>query len=91
MSDKHTATYYCKCMIGGSLACGLTHCGINPLDIVKSRRQATPGLYSSTSDGFRKIFAQEGFRGFSLGWFPNLVGYGMQGVVRFGLYEYFKD
>ena len=27
-SDKHDATYYGKCMIGGILACGLTHTAI---------------------------------------------------------------
>jgi len=37
--DKHDATYYFKCMIGGSLACGLTHAAICPLDIIKCRMQ----------------------------------------------------
>lgn len=37
--DIHDATYYFKCMIGGTLACGLTHTAIVPLDVVKCRRQ----------------------------------------------------
>ncbi len=39
MSDKHDFSYYIKCMIGGALACGLTHTAICPLDIVKCRMQ----------------------------------------------------
>jgi len=39
MSDVHDATYYGKCMVAGVLACGVTHAGICPLDIVKCRRQ----------------------------------------------------
>lgn len=36
--DVHDASYYGKCMIGGLLACGLTHAAITPLDVVKCRR-----------------------------------------------------
>ena len=38
-SDKHDASYYAKCMVGGIFACGLTHAAICPLDIVKCRKQ----------------------------------------------------
>ena len=37
--DKHDITYYLKCMAGGVLACGVTHTGIVPLDLVKCRKQ----------------------------------------------------
>jgi hypothetical protein len=37
--DKHDASYYGKCMIGGIMACGLTHAAICPLDIIKCRMQ----------------------------------------------------
>lgn len=36
--DVHDASYYFKCMMGGVLACGLTHTAIVPLDVVKCRR-----------------------------------------------------
>lgn len=91
MSDVHDMSYYAKCMVGGIFACGLTHAAVCPLDIVKCRRQANPGLYSSIPDGFSKIYASEGLRGFSLGWFPTLMGYGLQGFGKFGFYEMFKD
>jgi len=91
MSDVHDASYYAKCMVGGIFACGLTHAAVCPLDIVKCRMQANPGLYKGIPDGFRTIYAQEGLKGFTLGWFPTLVGYSMQGFGKFGFYEMFKD
>jgi hypothetical protein len=39
MGDTHDMSYYGKCMIGGLLACGLTHAAITPLDVVKCKRQ----------------------------------------------------
>jgi len=91
MSDVHDASYYAKCMVGGIFACGITHAAVCPLDIVKCRRQAQPHLYSSLGDGFKKINAAEGLKGFTLGWFPTLVGYSAQGFGKFGFYEMFKD
>merc|ERR1711957_588829 len=82
MGDVHDASYYAKSMAGGIFACGLTHAFICPLDIVKCRKQANPEMYKSIA---------EGFKGFTLGWFPTLVGYGAQGFCKFGFYEIFKD
>jgi len=90
-ADNHDMSYYAKCMAGGIFACGLTHAAICPLDIVKCRKQANPTMYKSIADGFKVINATEGFKGFTLGWFPTLVGYGAQGFCKFGFYEVFKD
>jgi len=78
-------------MMGGILSCGITHTIVCPLDIVKCRMQAMPGLYKGVGDGFRSIWAAEGARGFTLGWAPTLVGYSAQGFGKFGFYEIFKD
>jgi solute carrier family 25 phosphate transporter 3 len=91
MGDVHDMSYYSKCMMGGILSCGITHAIVCPLDIVKCRRQAMPTMYKSIGDGFSKIYAAEGLKGFTLGWFPTLVGYGAQGFGKFGFYEMFKD
>jgi len=90
-SDVHDMDYYKKCMAGGILSCGITHTIVCPLDIVKCRMQAMPGLYKGVGDGFRTIHAAEGLRGFTLGWAPTLVGYSCQGFGKFGFYEIFKD
>ena len=44
MSDVHDTSYYLKCMLGGVLACGVTHAAICPLDIVKCRKQVSSAL-----------------------------------------------
>jgi hypothetical protein len=36
---EHDLSYYFKCMVGGILACGVTHTAICPIDIVKCRKQ----------------------------------------------------
>jgi len=84
-------SYYQKCMVGGILSCGITHTIVCPLDIVKCRMQANPGMYSGVGDGFAKIKASQGLGGFTLGWLPTLVGYSAQGFGKFGFYEIFKD
>jgi len=90
-SDKHDATYYGKCMIGGIFACGLTHLAVTPLDVVKCRKQVNPKIYKSLGDGLSTIRAQNGVSGLFVGWQPTLLGYSLQGFGKFGFYEIFKD
>jgi hypothetical protein len=42
----HDSSYYAKCMLGGVLACGVTHAGITPLDVAKCNMQVS--LYNSS-------------------------------------------
>jgi len=90
-SDVHDMSYYKKCMMGGILSCGITHAIVCPLDIVKCRMQAMPGMYSGVGDGFRQIMKTEGPMGFSCGFIPTWIGYSFQGFGKFGFYEMFKD
>ena len=89
--EKHDLSYYLKCMVGGVLACGLTHAVITPLDLVKCRKQVNPTLYKSLGDGISTIKANQGVKGLFLGWEPTLIGYSLQGFGKFGFYEMFKD
>lgn len=89
--DKHDASYYGKCMVGGILACGLTHTGIVTLDLIKCRNQVFKGMYKSIGEGIRTIKATEGVRGLVTGWAPTFIGYSVQGFGKFGFYEIFKD
>lgn len=68
-AETHDVSYYLKCMVGGVLACGVTHTGIVPLDVVKCRKQVFPDEYKSISQGFQKIKAGEGYRALTLVWF----------------------
>jgi solute carrier family 25 (mitochondrial phosphate transporter), member 3 len=87
----HTTSYYAKCMLGGALSCGLTHTAVVPLDIAKCKMQVFPEKYRGLVPGIKTILAEEGARGLTLGWAPTLIGYSMQGLFKFGLYEFFKD
>ena len=88
------AGFYGRCMVGGMLACGLTHASVTPLDVSKCRSQAwgksgkwPTGLMPSV----KKIWQGEGWAGITKGWVPTLYGYGAQGLFKFGLNEFFKD
>jgi len=87
----HNTTYYLKCMIGGVLSCGLTHTAVVPLDIVKCKMQVFPEKYKGLIPGIKTVLSEEGLAGLRIGWLPTLIGYSMQGLCKFGFYEYFKD
>uniref|UniRef100_A0A0N4Z8S6 Phosphate carrier protein, mitochondrial n=1 Tax=Parastrongyloides trichosuri TaxID=131310 RepID=A0A0N4Z8S6_PARTI len=83
--------YYALCAFGGALSCGLTHTMIVPLDLVKCRIQVDPAKYKGIVSGFKTTVSEEGFRALAKGWAPTLVGYSMQGLGKFGFYEFFKN
>lgn len=87
----HDASYYAKCMLGGILACGVTHAGITPLDVAKCNMQVNPAKYTGLSSGLKTLVAEEGSRGIWKGFGPTFIGYSLQGMFKYGLYEVFKD
>lgn len=64
---------------------------MTPLDVVKCNMQANPKLYSGLLNGFSGIYRAEGVTGIFKGWLPTCIGYHMQGMVKFGFNEIFKD
>lgn len=87
----HDTNYYAKCMLGGALACGVTHAGITPLDVTKCNMQVDPAKFKGLGSGLRTLIAEEGSRGIWKGFGPTFVGYSLQGMFKYGLYEVFKD
>jgi len=90
----HSLEFYVKCMFGGLLACGLTHTAVVTLDVAKCRAQAhsKAGRWpKGLIPGIQKIATEEGAAGMVRGWFPTLLGYGAQGLFKFGFNEFFKD
>jgi len=73
------------------LACGLTHAAITPLDVTKCNMQVNPTKFKGLVSGLKTIVAEEGATAVWKGWFPTLVGYSLQGALKYGLYEIFKD
>ncbi|KAJ0751012.1 putative mitochondrial phosphate carrier protein Pic2/Mir1 [Helianthus annuus] len=82
--------YYAACTAGGTLACGITHTAITPLDVVKCNMQIDPAKYKNISSGFGVLLKEQGLKGFYKGWAPTLLGYSAQGASKYGFYEYFK-
>lgn len=72
------------------MACGFTHWGVTPLDLVKVRRQVDSKIYKGNFDGWSRIVKADGFRGIFTGGGPTFWGYSIQGALKYGGYEYFK-
>lgn len=87
----HDLSFYSKCILGGAIACGFTHAGITPLDVAKCNMQVNPAKFKGTFSALRLISAEEGNRGLWKGVGPTFVGYSLQGMFKYGLYEFFKD
>jgi len=87
----HDASYYSKCMLGGVLACGTTHAGMTPLDVAKCNMQVNPAKYKGLTSGLATLVREEGQVGIWKGFGPTFVGYSLQGMFKYGLYEIFKD
>ncbi|KAI9804095.1 MAG: hypothetical protein M1825_001497 [Sarcosagium campestre] len=88
--ELFSGTYFGACALGGIVACGPTHTAVTPLDLVKTRRQVDPKIYSSNLRAWRSIYAAEGVRGIFFGWTPTFVAYSLQGAGKYGFYEVFK-
>jgi len=88
--ELFSPTYFTVCALGGALACGPTHTGVTPLDLVKTRRQVDPKLYSSNLKAWAEIYKGSGVPGVFFGWAPTFVGYSLQGAGKYGFYEGFK-
>jgi len=94
----YSREYFALCGVGGILSCGLTHTAMTPLDLIKCNVQANPVEFPNTGTGFKKIYSGEavkyghgkGFAGLLKGWGPTFWGYSLQGLCKFGFYEYFK-
>jgi len=78
-------------MLGGVLSCGLTHTAVVPLDIVKCNMQVFPEKYKGLLSGLGTLVREGGVASLRVGWIPTFIGYSMQGLFKFGLYEFFKD
>jgi len=88
--ELYSWDYFKACSIGGVLSCGLTHTLVTPLDVVKCNMQANPKEFKGLGQGLSLISRKAGPSALFVGWGPTLVGYSVQGMFKFGFYEYFK-
>jgi solute carrier family 25 phosphate transporter 3 len=90
---KHceTARSYDRFALAGALGCAVTHGALTPVDVVKTRIQLEPEVYNKGMvGGFRQVVAAEGAGALLTGLGPTVVGYAIQGALKFGGYEFWK-
>jgi solute carrier family 25 phosphate transporter 3 len=77
--------------LSGGICAAASHGVTVPLDVVKTRIQADPDQFSGGLwDSCRRLIQQEGPETLLSGLAPTVVGYGMEGAAKFGLYESLK-
>lgn len=71
--------------IAGGLACMISHTVAVPFDVIKTRQQT-----SSTPVSLKQLIEAEGAGILLQGLGPTLLGYAVQGSLKYGFYELFK-
>ncbi|KAI6081527.1 mitochondrial carrier [Hypoxylon rubiginosum] len=83
---------YSRFALAGAICCSVTHGGLTPVDVVKTRIQLDPVTYNKgLIGGFRQVIAKEGAGALLTGAGPTFAGYFLQGAFKFGGYEFFKQ
>ncbi|KAI3327841.1 mitochondrial carrier [Xylariaceae sp. AK1471] len=83
---------YSRFALAGAICCSVTHGGLTPVDVVKTRIQLDPVTYNrGLIGGFRQVIANEGAGALLTGVGPTFAGYFLQGAFKFGGYEFFKQ
>ncbi|KAL6864485.1 mitochondrial carrier domain-containing protein [Trichoderma novae-zelandiae] len=83
---------YSRFALAGAVCCSVTHGGLTPVDVVKTRIQLDPVTYNrGLIGGFRQVIQNEGAGALLTGVGPTFAGYFLQGAFKFGGYEFFKS
>lgn len=91
VEKNYDLMYYLKGALAGGICCSVTHGGLTPVDVVKTRIQLDPAKYTKgLIGGFKTIAAEEGAGALLTGLGPTVVGYFVQGWFKFGGVEFFK-
>ncbi|KAJ7366957.1 mitochondrial carrier domain-containing protein [Mycena albidolilacea] len=88
---QFTVRDYGSFFAAGALCATISHGGMTPIDVVKTRIQIDPAFkgYGIIS-GTRLVIAKEGPAALLTGFGPTAVGYLAQGGAKFAGYEYWK-
>ena len=83
--------YFLSGALAGGICCSITHGGLVPVDVVKTKIQLQPDVYNKGFiGGFGQVIAKEGTGGLLTGLGPTAQGYFIQGWFKFGGVEFFK-
>merc|ERR1711959_441937 len=89
--NKYGLGYFLNGALAGGICCSVTHGGMCPVDVLKTRIQLDPVTYNQgLVGGFRQVIAAEGTGALATGLGPTAVGYFIQGWFKFGGFEFFK-
>jgi len=76
--------------VAGGTCAAISHGITCPIDVVKTRMQSNPEKYKSLVPATATIIREEGASTLVKGLGPTLVGYGIEGALKFGVYEIAK-
>lgn len=76
--------------VAGGTCAAISHGITTPIDVVKTRMQANPTKYRNLLPSTALIIKEEGASALVAGLGPTLVGYGIEGALKFGVYEVTK-
>merc|ERR1719319_1670928 len=83
--------YFLSGALAGGICCSLTHGGLVPVDVVKTKIQLQPDVFNKGFiGGFGQVIEKEGMAGLLTGLGPTAQGYFIQGWFKFGGVEFFK-
>ncbi|KAK4640223.1 mitochondrial phosphate carrier protein [Podospora bellae-mahoneyi] len=83
---------YSRFALAGAICCSVTHGALTPVDVVKTRIQLDPATYNrGMIGGFKQVIKNEGAGALLTGVGPTFAGYFLQGSLKFGGYELFKQ
>jgi solute carrier family 25 phosphate transporter 3 len=79
--------------VAGGVCAALSHGMTTPIDVVKTTIQADPERFSgkSLADASLDIVRRNGPLFLLAGLGPTLLGYGVEGALKFGFYETLKE
>lgn len=91
LTPTFSAFNYAQFFAAGGLCATITHGGMTPIDVIKTRLQLEPaGSKMNMGSMATHIISKEGPGGLLTGFGSTAVGYLIQGGAKFCGYEYFK-
>lgn len=89
-SDDNSAIDW-RFFVAGGVCAACSHGITTPIDVIKTKMQTSPEKYNKgVIQAARDIIATEGPAFLLAGLAPTVVGYGLEGALKFGFYETFK-
>jgi hypothetical protein len=77
--------------ISGGICAAVSHGATTPIDVVKTKMQSAPERFNrGLQNAAKDIIAENGIQTLAVGLGPTVVGYGIEGALKFGLYESLK-